>query len=885
MPTRRAPSPSAWWRALAEWRNWRLPVKVGAVLTVPVIAAVALGVVQIRSELTSATAYSSTQRMVSLRGALVPLIAGLQQERTMSLEHLTNVVQVDSAAFQRQNAVVDKAARSMADIANGLPEQGSLVDGRRQALTQRLADLSSLRKDTLAGTGQVADVQSDYNVVVSGVLDFDQALSTRFSDPELAGTATALSDIEQAREQVRLQQTIVLAAVARGQLPDTDLSAIQASEARLQDRLDDFQVVITPQQAAGYHRWMINAAFDNRAALTQDAITVGLEEMAGIANTRQSFSVPVDDWNHSVDGVSADLSTVADNLIGDLVRSSAALQDQAGNRAGQQSVILFAILLAAITVGVVIGRHLLRSLGVLRRTALDVAEVRLPATVASVEEGGMPDLAVQPMPVHTSEELGQLARAFDAVHGQAVRSAAAQAHLRDNLRNIFMNLSRRCQSLVERQLRLMEQLERDEQNPEQLANLFKLDHLATRMRRNNENLMVLSGGYAERRTGPPLPIADVVRAAVSEIEQYERVVVRSTPTADVLGYAAGDLVRLIAELLDNATSFSPPDSQVYVDGKRIADGSIQLDILDTGIGMRGPELEEAMRRVASAATVDVPVSRQMGLFVVGRLARRHAIDVSLTALPDQGGLRGSVRVPAELVTSNPPGPSMPDVPVLDSPAVEASRTVSLDEPARQMNGGAGDGPDEWRPFRGSTIADLATSWLDPVPAAEPDIAEPNLAQPNLAQSELVQSGFARSDLAPSDLTQSDVAWPDFPEPNGEPARFGWFTEPTQSLSGSRTSRLQSLASSARGAGNDAWIDVPTVTDNPQTSVGLPRRVPRPHVLPESATPPAANPAGSGARRRPERARGFLNDYQAGIRQNDNGRSPEPADNGHGQEDR
>ncbi|HVV21852.1 MAG TPA: nitrate- and nitrite sensing domain-containing protein, partial [Pseudonocardiaceae bacterium] len=486
--------------------------------------------------------------------------------------------------------------------------------------------------------------------VISAVLDLEQALSTQLGDPALTGPATAMTDLEVATEQVRQQQAIVAVAIARGELLDTELGTMTSSDVRLADRIEDFQVVATPAELADYQQSAVTSAINGREQLAQAVLSNGqtLMEVGTAGHNGTSLGVSARSWTSASDAAATQVTSVTNKLAGELRTTAATLQDQASNAAGVEAVVLFAILLLAVGVGVIVGRHLLRSVAILRRTALEVAEHRLPDVVASIDQGNLTDLDIAPVPVHTHEELGQLARAFDAVHGQAVRSAVGQATLRANLRNIFVNLSRRSQSLVERQLRLMEKLERNEEDPQQLANLFRLDHLATRMRRNNENLMVLSGDDPARRSGHPLPLADVLRAAVSEIEQYQRVVVRSTPSVDVLGYASGDLVRLVAELLDNATSFSPPKTQVRIGGQGFADGSVRIEIRDEGIGMAGPELAEANGKLTASDTVDVPVSRQMGLYVVGRLARRHGIRVTLE-VPADGGLLAVVHVPGELV--------------------------------------------------------------------------------------------------------------------------------------------------------------------------------------------------------------------------------------------
>ncbi len=184
-------------------------------------------------------------------------------------------------------------------------------------------------------------------------------------------------------------------------------------------------------------------------------------------------------------------------------------------------------LLIGITIAVLVARSLIRSLRMLRTAALDVAQRRLPQVVESMRSGGSTDIGVDPVPLVSTDEVGQVARAFDAVHGQAVKLAAEQAALQSNVSAMFVNLSRRSQALVERQLQLIEQLESNEQDSDQLSNLFQLDHLATRMRRNSENLLVLAGTDLAKRSSAPVPLVDVQRAAVSEIEQYQRIVVQS----------------------------------------------------------------------------------------------------------------------------------------------------------------------------------------------------------------------------------------------------------------------------------------------------------------------------------------------------------------------
>jgi signal transduction histidine kinase len=327
---------------------------------------------------------------------------------------------------------------------------------------------------------------------------------------------------------------------------------------------------------------------------------------------------------------------------------------------------------------------MVRPLRRLRAGALEVAGVRLPETVRrmSESEGAAAPLEVEPIDVDSSDEIGEVARAFDQVHREALRLASNEAALRGNVNAMFVNLSRRSQSLVERQIRLIDDLEQGEQDAERLANLFQMDHLATRMRRNSENLLVLAGHEVSRRWTQAVPLVDVLRAAVSEIEQYERVQLNVQPGISVRGQAVNDVVHLIAELAENASSFSAADTPVKVSGHLLNSGGVLLDITDQGVGMGPEEMAHANWRLDNPPVVDVAVSRRMGLFVVARLAARHGIRVRLRPA-SVGGLTALVWLPDEVISHDsgvvPTGMRRFDVSAPDATAAAAS-TATPDWP-------------------------------------------------------------------------------------------------------------------------------------------------------------------------------------------------------------
>ncbi|WP_225877241.1 nitrate- and nitrite sensing domain-containing protein, partial [Streptomyces resistomycificus] len=310
------------------------------------------------------------------------------------------------------------------------------------------------------------------------------------------------------------------------------------------------------------------------------------------------------------------------------------------------AAVVIALLAAFILAGMV-ARQMSRAMRQLRNAAFGIAEQRLPMLVDQLSrtDPGRVDTRVQPIPITTRDEIGEVARAFDQVHREAVRLAAEQALLRGNINAIFTNLSRRNQSLIEGQLTLITDLENNEADPDQLENLFKLDHLATRMRRNGENLLVLAGEEPGRRWDQPVPLVDVLRAASSEVEQYERIELSGVPEAEIHGRAVTDLVHLLAELLENATTFSSPQTKVRVTATRLPDGRVMIEIHDKGIGLTAEDFADINHKLANPPTVDAAISQRMGLFVVGRLSDRHGIRVQLRPSGEQAGTTSLVMLP------------------------------------------------------------------------------------------------------------------------------------------------------------------------------------------------------------------------------------------------
>ncbi|MBB5153746.1 sensor histidine kinase [Saccharopolyspora phatthalungensis] len=720
--------------ALVQWRNWSLPTKLAAVVLVPVIFAITLGVGQIRWQVEQAAEYDRVAQVVDAVDRIEPLIAGVQHERARSVEFLAGDRGLD--AVDEQVTAVDRAAADLEGIFASTDAYAGVVSDRYRELRPGLDGLAQLRQQVRDRRISPERAIDAYTRVINSVLALDRALTSSVADRSLAPTATALQDMLGLTEEVRLQQAWVLTGLSDGSLSSVAMENLNGSRARLLSKIGDARSTVAAYWQQRLDRTMVAPEIRNRNQML-DTI------MAESTDNRYTgeYSVRREDWNSGTDRAVALIDQGHDDLAADVRSTAARLEDEASNVAGWDSVLLLSALIVAAAIIIAIARQLLGSLRDLRSSALDAAEYELPAAVASVRQGNTADAVVEPFPVDTTDEVGQLARAFDEVNQQALRLAVEQADLRRGYSDVFVSISRRSQSLLERQLRLFEQLEQDEEDPDQLARLFQLDHLATRMRRNNENLMVLSGSDLARRFTQPTDLADVLRAAVSEIEQYPRVVVQPPPTVKLRGHTASDLVRLVAELLDNAANFSAPDTTVTVSSYQSGDGTVVIDVLDQGIGMGDQELARANEQLAQVDEDDLASSRRMGLFVAGRLAVRHGVGVELHGGPDVEGVRATVMIPVEHAVQSESGT------VLRPSSTQAS----------QRNG--------------HVHTDLATSRPLPHRGEQPAAAQESMPWQEPTPANLFEPGSAEREDSPTEhLFDAPLGIPQ--QPRTAPADFG-----------------------------------------------------------------------------------------------------------------
>jgi signal transduction histidine kinase len=622
-------------RSRWHWGNWPVVVKLTAVLLVPTIIALVAGVLRIVDQASAAPAYTRISQIARVQQQLSDLIGAVARERDLATAFVALGRFGDRGTLDTQFHAVDSSVRVVAGAASKVPG----LDFARPTFAA-LGSLGPLRASVATGFEPVEVVVTEYGDVIDPLIELDAALTRQLDDVAVSNDAAAAHALVSGREQVSRQHAIVSAALYANRFGPGQIDDLRTAAVRLSTAQDAVRGALTPEDSANATRTGGEAEL-SRQRLLQLVLNRG--RAAGWLNTSPQ------EWDQRTAAVVDDISTLEKGLRLRIDQTAQTLLRQVRNAAGINSVILFFALALGVLVGILVTRALLRPLGVLKRTALDIADRRLPEAMARIRDGEAPEAEIEPVAVGTREEIGQVARAFDEVHSQAVRLASEQAQLRANVNDIFVNLSRRTQGLVDRQLKLIDRLESGEQDPQQLDNLFQLDHLATRMRRNSDNLLVLAGTDAAGRSGRPVRLVDVLRAAVSEVEQYQRLVLQQPPAIMVLGRSASDLVHLLAELLDNATHFSPPESHVMVSSDLAADGSVAIEVADRGVGMTEEQLAQVNERLATPPVVDASVSRRMGLFVVGRLASRHGIEVRLRRGEGGVGVWASVIMPPQLV--------------------------------------------------------------------------------------------------------------------------------------------------------------------------------------------------------------------------------------------
>ncbi|OII62739.1 ATPase [Streptomyces sp. CC53] len=670
-------------------RNWHVATRLNAILLVPVLVGLVMGGFQVSASVDTWQEARDAEKTARIVQAAAEYGRALLDERDLTAEPLltaSSSTDRESAAVTEAYAATDAAKLQFDTAVQDMPS-GQGLERRLDLFRKEEPTLGDLRKAAYTKALDPVQTEEGYVKVQHYLMEFANELGLGTGNVTSYGRTVYAIQLAKAAES--LQRSIGMHLLLRPSKDDAvfreqskafnsykyleNIAIGEFVSGGTEEDVQRLTEVMTRKaqdgakdlQTAGVQPPVAENASGQKSVFDGMANAIGLAENADdieALKKRKNGGVTPEAWMAVATGKFEGYSEVEKELLDKAVNEAAAIADEARNDAFVNGGIVVVALLAAFILAGVMARQMSHAMRRLRHAALGIAEQRLPMLVDQLSrtDPGKVDTRVEPIPIDTQDEIGEVARAFDQVHREAVRLAAEQALLRGNVNAIFTNLSQRNQSLIEGQLTLITDLENNEADPDQLENLFKLDHLATRMRRNGENLLILAGEEPGRRWDQPVPLVDVMRAAASEVEQYERIELSGVPEAEIHGQAVTDLVHLLAELLENATTFSSPQTKVRVTATRLPDGRVMVEIHDKGIGLTAEDFADINHKLANPPTVDAAVSQRMGLFVVGRLSARHGIRVQLRPSGEQAGTTSLVMLPDAITHGGGGEPVMDD---------------------------------------------------------------------------------------------------------------------------------------------------------------------------------------------------------------------------------
>ncbi|MGW6569230.1 sensor histidine kinase [Streptomyces sp. NPDC054975] len=599
----------------------------------------------------------------------------IQKERRQSLVYLADPRAADALTILRQQR--EATDRQIALLRRNAADSG-VRDEMRPVASQRLDSLltaldglDALRRSVEnRSLGRIQALEF-YNRLVDPCYSFLTTLHA-LENVEMDKQGRALVGVTRGRELLSREDALVLSALKSERVTAEEIRAITDLVAQRKLLYEvNLEVLPTVERERFERYW---------GSPDTEPLRSAEEELIAAGPTKDPRTVTAERWEERATPVLDDLArenTAAGDRYQDRVQPAAY---SVLLKAGIAGVLGFLALLVSVVVSVRVGRDLVRDLRRLRKEAQEVSGVRLPSVMRRLAAGEVVDVETEvPHLRYEDDEVGQVGQALNTLQRAAVEAAVKQAELRRGVSEVFVNLARRNQVLLHRQLTLLDTMERRTEDTEELADLFRLDHMTTRMRRHAEGLVILSGAAPSRQWRKPVQLMDVVRAAVAEVEDYERIEVRRLPRLGVGGPAVADLTHLIAELLENATVFSPPHTAVQVLGERVANG-FTLEIHDRGLGMNPDLLLDANLRLAETPEFELSDTDRLGLFVVSRLAQRQNVRVSLQPSP-YGGTTAVVFIPATLLT---------DAPETEGSGFRLDRTTQARGPQGRSNGVGAD---------------------------------------------------------------------------------------------------------------------------------------------------------------------------------------------------
>ncbi|KUL27840.1 sensor histidine kinase [Actinoplanes awajinensis] len=638
------------------WRRTRrdhtIRSRVVRMLALPLAAMVVMLSVIYTGEITRYRNASATERRITVTLALQSLVQELQNERGLTVAVLGGNTGFRSRIAPARQRVDAQRAEARTALAAGDAFAGETAES-----LAALDQLAGVRTSADAGRAERDETFDLYTGLIEDLTGDTRHLEI-VEDLELRRGAESLEMLTEVKEATAQEWVFLDGVISAGGFQTGEFSELLNIVASRDLSLGEFDEFADDAGRAAMATVVASGAAQQARAVERAALSAG---------DRQSLLADSGSWWTAVATTLDDMTALGQRIGESTLVRAQHLQDRATLRLELLSAVVLLCLAGSAYLAIAASRSLAEPLAGLAGEADRLAGERLPEAVrraAAGEDTGPPE----PLPVSraASAEVRRVADAFDRVRSTAYALATEQAQLRRTAAESMADLGRRNQNLLRRQLGFISRLEREESNPNGLANLFELDHLATRMRRNAESLLVLVGAASPRQWPGPLPLTDVIRAAVSEVEEYRRVVLRRLDEAQVHGGIASGLAHMLAELIENGLTFSPPDVEVEIHGRRMGDGYL-IAVCDQGVGMNDEDLARANRRLCGDGDFMTGPSRFLGHYVVGRLAAEMDVQVRLTPSPVTG-VTARISLPAGLMAEPAPLDPAPPAPASLGPA-------------------------------------------------------------------------------------------------------------------------------------------------------------------------------------------------------------------------
>ncbi|MGW2017012.1 sensor histidine kinase [Streptomyces sp. NPDC001927] len=631
--------------------------KIVSLLMVPVVSLLALwGFATVTTAQDIARLRQLQQVDAEIREPVAATVTALQAERRAAVR------QVASPGTGRATELKDQARRTDAAVARLRLDERHTV-GATGDLPREVAErvgrfvtevegLAALRTAAAAGKADWNEVYTEYTATITAAFAVGGALAG-IQDAEVGAHARVLLEFGRVGEMLAREDALLGSAYLGGELSAERQRLFTGAVATRRTLTESATADLRGPERAAWEKLA-----DERGYLQ---LTAAEDRIGAATPGRKALqAVPATTWDDAMAVVRGGLATIETDARHAAADRAAPFGGGVFTAGGAAVLLGLAAVAASLVISVRIGRGLVIELISLRNTALGIARRKLPSAMRRLRAGEEIDVQAEAPPGPApQDEIGQVGEALTTVHRAALSAAVERAELASGISGVFVNLARRSQVLVHRQLNLLDSMERRADDPSELGDLFRLDHLTTRMRRHAESLIILSGAAPGRAWRMPVPLTNVVRAAVSEIEDYARVEMRQLPETSVVGGAVADLTHLLAELIENAAQFSPPHTKVRISGEPVGNG-YALEIEDRGLGMGKESLAEANTRIAQSEALDLFDSDRLGLFVVSRLSSRHDIKVHLRTSP-YGGTTAVVLLPMDVLQGAlPPGKGVPN---------------------------------------------------------------------------------------------------------------------------------------------------------------------------------------------------------------------------------